>query len=122
MGCRVSVAVLIKGITGNVTTMAIAPAGQSTCGETYSALTTANLQTAIGGAALSLGLVELSRVGSGNDTLAAGFGTFTLNNLIRSYGGSSGHGSGVVRHMRFRERPWCCPIRCNQVIWTQVPA
>jgi uncharacterized protein (TIGR03437 family) len=93
-GCKTSVAVLVKGITGNVTTMAIAPAGQSTCGDTYGALTAANLQKAISSGSLNIGVVQLSRVGSGDDELLAGFGSYPVNSLIRSYGGSFGPSIG----------------------------
>jgi hypothetical protein len=87
-GCKTSVAVLAKGVTGNVTTTSIAPDGQATCGDIYGALTQANLQKAIASGSLSLGFVELSRIFGENDLLFAGFGTFPLNSLIRSYGGS----------------------------------
>jgi uncharacterized protein (TIGR03437 family) len=93
-GCRSSVAVLVKGVTGNVTTMAIAPAGQATCGDTYGALTATNLQKAIKSGSLNIGVVQLSHVGSGNDVLLAGFGSFPLKSLIQSYGGSFGPSIG----------------------------
>lgn len=93
-GCRASVAVLVKGITGNVSSIAVAPAGQATCSDTYGALTSANLQKAIGSGTLNLGTVQLSRIGTGDDELLAGFGSYTLNSLIRSYGGSFGPSIG----------------------------
>ena len=93
-GCRIPIAVLVKGITGNVTTTAIAPTGQSTCGDTFGALTVANVQKAITNGSLNLGIVQMSRIGSSDDELLAGFGGFPLNSLIRSYGGSFGPSIG----------------------------
>lgn len=93
-GCKVSVAVLVKGVTGNVTTTSIAPAGQATCSEPYGPLTAANLQKAISSGSLNYGLVQLSRIGSGDDELLAFFASFPLNSLIRSYGGSYGPSLG----------------------------
>lgn len=88
-GCRTSVAVIVKGVTGNVTTIAVAPQGQSTCGDTYGFLTTTNLQKAVSSGSLNLAGIQLSRL-DGNDDLAADFYTYPLNSLIRSYGGSFG--------------------------------
>lgn len=87
-GCKTSIAVLVKGVTGNVTTTSIAPQGQTTCSETYGILTQANLQKAMTNGSLSVGFIQISRIGDGNDDLLAGFGTFPLNSLIRSYGGT----------------------------------
>jgi uncharacterized protein (TIGR03437 family) len=88
-GCRTSVAVTVKGTTGNVTSIAIAPQGQPTCGDTYGFLTGTNLQTAISRGSINFAGVQVSRL-DGNDTLAADFYTYPLNSLIRSYGGSFG--------------------------------
>ena len=93
-GCKTSVAVLVKGITGGLTSTAIAPPGQPTCADTYGALTADNLQKAIANGALSVGFVEASRIGANNDTFLGGFGNFTLNSLIRSFGGSIGPSIG----------------------------
>ncbi len=93
-GCKTSIAVLVKGVTGNVTSFSVAPAGQTTCGDTFGALTASNLQKAIANGALGIGFVELSRIAGGNDLLTSGFGSFSLNNLIRSYGGSFGPSIG----------------------------
>jgi uncharacterized protein (TIGR03437 family) len=93
-GCKTSVAVLVKGVTGNVTSTAIAPAGQTTCGDKNGVLTANNLQTAITNGALNVGAVAVTRFGSDNDELAAGFITYPLNSLIRSYGGSIGPSIG----------------------------
>jgi uncharacterized protein (TIGR03437 family) len=87
-GCKTSIAVLVKGVTGNVTTTSIAPEGQATCGDRYGSLTQANLERAIASEALNLGFVELSRLAGGSDELFAGFRTLPLNSLIRSFGGS----------------------------------
>jgi uncharacterized protein (TIGR03437 family) len=87
-GCKTSIAVLVKGVTGNVTTTSIAPAGQTTCGDTYGSLTRANLEKAIAKGSLDVGFVEIRRIGDRNDELVAGFGSFPLNSLIRSYGGT----------------------------------
>jgi hypothetical protein len=88
-GCKTSLAVVVNGVTGNVVSTSIAPSGQSTCGDTYGALTAANLQKAMSSGSLNIGAVDLSRVGSQNDdTLGGSFATYPLNSLIRSYGGS----------------------------------
>jgi uncharacterized protein (TIGR03437 family) len=87
-GCKVSVAVTVKGVTGNVTTISVAPAGQTTCGDTFNALTANNLQKAITSGSLNIGFVELSRIAGENDTLASAFLSYPLNSLIRSYGGT----------------------------------
>ena len=87
-GCKVSIAVLVKGMTGNVTTTSIAPAGQSVCSDTSGLLTSANLQKAAANGSLNMAGVELDRIDGGDDTLFAYFGNFPLNSLIRSYGGS----------------------------------
>ncbi|MGP0071421.1 MAG: hypothetical protein ACLPWF_05755 [Bryobacteraceae bacterium] len=93
-GCKTSVAVLVKGVTGNITTLAIAPDGQATCGDTAGALTAANLEKAISSGSLNIGIVQLSRFGSGDNDLLAGYGSFPLNSLIRSYGGTFGPSIG----------------------------
>jgi hypothetical protein len=43
---------------------------------------------------LNLAAVQVSRIGTSDDTLLAYFGTFPLNSLIRSYGGSFGPSIG----------------------------
>ena len=93
-GCKVSIAVLVKGVTSNVTTTSIAPAGQTTCGDTRGFLTAANLQKAVSNGSLNLGGVELARISGGNDSLLAYFGNYPLNSLIRSWGGSFGPSIG----------------------------
>ncbi len=93
-GCRTSVAVVVKGVVGNVTEMAVSPAGQTTCGDTYGLLTTANLQKAIANGSLNVGGVQISRIAGGDDTLGAAFASYTLSNLIRSYGGNPGPSIG----------------------------
>jgi uncharacterized protein (TIGR03437 family) len=87
-GCKVSIAVTVKGVTGNITTTSVAPAGQATCGDTFDALTTTNLQKAISSGDLNLAGVEVSRFVGQNDTLVAPFVSFSVNSLIRSYGGT----------------------------------
>lgn len=87
-GCKTSIIVLVKGVTGNVTTTSIAPAGQSVCSDPSGLLTEANLAKAAAKGSLNMAGVELDRIGGGNDTLLAYFGNFPLNTLIRSYGGS----------------------------------
>jgi uncharacterized protein (TIGR03437 family) len=88
-GCKVPVAVVVKGITGNVTTISIAPEGQTTCGDTFNALTAANLQTAASSGSLNLAGIELAHVAGHDDTLGAAFVSFPLNSLIRSFGGTT---------------------------------
>jgi hypothetical protein len=58
-GCRTSVAVLLKGITANVTTMAVAPPGQSTCSDSVGILTSANLQKALSSGTLNTAGITL---------------------------------------------------------------
>jgi uncharacterized protein (TIGR03437 family) len=93
-GCKTSVAVSVKGVTGNITMMAIAPAGQSTCGDTFGPFTTGNLQKAISSGSLNVGTVTVSRVGTGDDTLVAEFKAYDLNSLLRSYGSTIGPSIG----------------------------
>ena len=74
--------------------MAVGPDGQTTCGDTYGPLTADNLQKAIASGSLTIGGVELSHVGSGNDILTAGFVSYPVNSLIRSFAGSFGPSVG----------------------------
>jgi uncharacterized protein (TIGR03437 family) len=83
-GCRTSIAVAVNGVTGNVTTMAVAPAGQATCGDTYGLLTAQNVQTALTSGSLTVGGIQVYRVGDLADTFLGGIGTYPLNSLIRS--------------------------------------
>jgi len=92
-GCKTSVVVIVKGITGNVTSMAIAPNGQTTCNDTHGSLTAAILQKAIANGSLNGATVQLSHV-DGNDKLAAEFATYPLNSLIRSFAGTNGPSIG----------------------------
>jgi len=86
IGCKTSIAVLVKGVTGNVTTTSIAPAGQATCSDATGALTAANLQKAIANGSFNTAGIDISRVTDGDDTLLAYFGNLPLNSIIRSYG------------------------------------
>lgn len=88
LGCKTSIIVLVKGVTGNVTTTSIAPAGQTICSDTTGSLTAANLQKAVANGSLNMAGVAIARIGGGDDALAGYFGTLPLNSLIRSYGGS----------------------------------
>ncbi len=88
-GCKISVVVVVKGITGNVTTISIAPAGQTTCGDSFNALTSANLQKAVSSGSLAIAGVALNHVEGQDDKLIADFASFPLNSLIRSYGGTA---------------------------------
>ncbi len=88
-GCKASIAVLLKGVVGNVTTMPVAPAGQSTCADTFGVLTAANLQKAVATGSLNVAAVALSRFGTEGDEVSAGFASYPLNSLIRSWGGSA---------------------------------
>jgi len=88
-GCKISVVVVVKGVTGNVTSTSIAPAGQSTCGDTFNALTAANLEKAFSSGSLNIAGVELYRFAGQGDKLNANFVSFPLNSLIRSYGGTA---------------------------------
>lgn len=83
-GCRTSIAVTVGGVTGNVTTMAVAPAEQATCGDSYGLLTEANVQQAMASGSLTAGGVQVFRVGDLPDVFLGGIGTYPLNSLIRS--------------------------------------
>jgi uncharacterized protein (TIGR03437 family) len=93
-GCKTSIAVLLNGVVGNVTSTSIAQAGQSICGDTYDALTLTNLQKAVSSGTLNLGGIALSRIGTDDDTVSGYFGSYTLSSLIRSYGGVVGPSIG----------------------------
>lgn len=88
-GCKTTLAVVVKGVTSNVTTTSISPEGQTTCGDTFNALTEANLKTAISTGSLNIAGVELSHVAGHDDELGAAFVSFPLNSLIRSFGGTT---------------------------------
>jgi uncharacterized protein (TIGR03437 family) len=93
-GCKTAIAVTVQGITGNITTTSIAPAGQTTCGDTFNALTTANLQKAMASGTLNIAGVQLSHFPDLGDQVIADFTSFPLNSLIRSYGGIFGPSVG----------------------------
>ena len=93
-GCKTSLAVVVNGVTGNVVSTSLAPAGQETCGDTFGALTTGNLQKALTNGSLNIGVVDLSRVGANDDGLAASLASYPVNSLIRSYGGSFAPSAG----------------------------
>ncbi len=93
-GCKTSVAVLVKGVTGNVTTISVAPAEQTTCGDSYDDLNAANLQTAVSTGRFTLGNVSLSHVSGLNDILVAGYANFPLTSFLASYGGFLGPSIG----------------------------
>jgi len=80
---------MVKGVTGNITSIAVAPEGQATCGDTFGPLTVANMQKAMATGSLSLGGVGVTRVAGGNDKLEGAFATYTLSNLVKSWGGGS---------------------------------
>lgn len=88
-GCKASVAVMVKGVTGNITSIAVAPEGQATCNDTVGTLTAANLQKAAATGSLSLGGVVVSRLNGGNDVLGGAFATYSLSNLVKSWGGGT---------------------------------
>jgi uncharacterized protein (TIGR03437 family) len=93
-GCKTSIGVVVNGVTGNVVSTSIGPAGQATCGDTYGALTAANLQKALASGSLNIGAVDVSRVGTNDDVLTGSFATYPVNSLIRSYAGSYGPSIG----------------------------
>jgi uncharacterized protein (TIGR03437 family) len=92
-GCKTSIAVLLKGVVANVTTTSIAPSGQSTCGDA-TGLTTAVVQAAVSTGSLTAANVSLYRFGTNDDTLESAFVNYSLDNLIRSYGGGLGPSIG----------------------------
>ena len=63
--------------------------GEECFADTFGPLTADNLQKAMAKGSLSLGGVVVSRVAGGNDRLEAGFATYSLSNLVRSWGGGS---------------------------------
>ena len=93
-GCRTSIAVLLKGITANVTTMAVAPPGQSTCSDSVGILTSANLQKALSSGTLNTAGITLYRFGTNSDFVTADFYSYPVNTLTYSYGGSLGASVG----------------------------
>ena len=93
-GCKTSIVVSVKGITGNVTSTSIAPAGQTTCGDTFNALTKADLEKAMTSGTLNIAGVELTHLLGEDDELDAAFTSFPVNSLIRSYGGTFGPSLG----------------------------
>ncbi len=99
-GCKTSIAVLVKGVTGNVTTTSIAPAGQTTCGGNYGFLTTANLQKAVSSGSLNVAGISLSRVAAGNDALLGYFGTFHSTASSGLMGAPMDHPSAVAWPMK----------------------
>jgi uncharacterized protein (TIGR03437 family) len=88
-GCKASVAVMVKGVTGNITSIAVAPEGQATCGDPVGPLTAANMEKAAATGSLSLGGVVVSRLNGENDALGAAFATYSLSNLVKSWGGGT---------------------------------
>ncbi len=93
-GCRTSIAVLEKGVASNVTTIAVAPQGQSTCGDTFGLLTLASMQKALATGTLNTAEIALNRFGNENDVVAGSFLSYPVASLIRSYGGSGGASIG----------------------------
>lgn len=87
-GCKTSIGVIVNGVMGNVVSTAVAPAGQTTCGDATGVLTAANLNKALTSGSLNVGTVDLTRVGANDDGLVATFANYPLNSLIRSYAGS----------------------------------
>jgi uncharacterized protein (TIGR03437 family) len=93
-GCKTSIAVVVNGVTGNVVSTSVGPAGQTTCSDTYGALTGTNMQKAVSNGALNIAAVDLSRIGTNSDILAGSFATYPVNSLIRSFAGSYGPSIG----------------------------
>jgi hypothetical protein len=87
LGCKVSIGVVVNGVTGNMVTTSIAAPGQTVCDDGFGSLTAANLQKAQSNGALNIGTVDLTRFDIEDDTFAAKFAAYPLNSLIRSYGG-----------------------------------
>jgi uncharacterized protein (TIGR03437 family) len=102
-GCKVSIAVLVNGIAGNVTALPVAPAGQSTCADSASGiLTTANLQKAAKTGTLNAAVVGLARFGPEPDELSATFSSYPLATFLRSYGGSAAASIGSCLAYEFQ--------------------
>lgn len=93
-GCRTSIAVLEKGVASNVTTMAVAPQGQSTCGDSFGLLTLASMQKALATGTLNTAEIALNRFSNENDVVTGSFLSYPLATLTRSYGGSGGASIG----------------------------
>jgi uncharacterized protein (TIGR03437 family) len=93
-GCRTSIAVLEKGVASNVTTMAVAPQGQSTCGDPFGLLTLASMQKALATGTLNTAEIALNRFSNENDVVSGSFLSYPLATLTRSYGGSGGASIG----------------------------
>jgi uncharacterized protein (TIGR03437 family) len=86
-GCHVSIAVATGGVTGNITTLAVAPAGQATCGDSNGVFTQANVEQALNSGSISIGGAQVYRVGDLPDAFLGGIGPYPLNSFIRSLAG-----------------------------------
>jgi uncharacterized protein (TIGR03437 family) len=93
-GCKTSIGVVVNGVLGNVVSTSVAPGGQTSCGDAHGLLTKTNLGQAISNGSLNIGLVDLSRVATNDDTMVGSFANYPLNSLIRSWGGSVGPSIG----------------------------
>jgi uncharacterized protein (TIGR03437 family) len=86
-GCHVSLTVAIGGVTGNITSLAVAPAGQATCGDSNGVFTQANVEQAMSSGSITIGGAQVYRVGDLPDVFLGGIGPYPLNSFIRSLAG-----------------------------------
>jgi uncharacterized protein (TIGR03437 family) len=87
-GCKTSIAVLVKGVVGNVTSTAIMPAGQTVCNDSYGTVTGADLQKAVTTGTLKAAAIDISRISTDNDMLNAQFFNYPLSTVLQSFGGA----------------------------------
>jgi uncharacterized protein (TIGR03437 family) len=117
--CKTTIAVIVNGVTGNVTSTSIAPVGQTTCGDTFNGLTASNLQKALSSGTLNLGGVTLSRFVGMDDVFTGLFGSYTVNTLVRSYGGTFGPSVG---NCLVYENYGAAPVNTDPVLATPLAA
>ncbi len=86
LGCQVSVAVRVGGITSNFTTLPIAAAGSSVCDDPTTGVAASELQSALNHGELRAAILLLTRMPGAADRANAAFASMDLNTLIRSYG------------------------------------
>jgi uncharacterized protein (TIGR03437 family) len=86
VGCKVSVAVKVAGITSNFVTLPIALSGQNICSDPVAGITASDLQKGQTAGEFRAAGLSLTRLPGSSDKATAGFASFDFNSLIRSYG------------------------------------
>ena len=120
-GCRTSILVIEKGVVANVTTMAVAPPGQTTCSDSTGILNSTNLEKAASSGTFNTAGVTLYRFGSNSDFLSANFDSYPTNLFVRSYGGNLGASIGSCTAYESLARP-SSSIRSRPMRPISIPA